>query len=109
MLPDRRASRAKRPPPFGFLKGAALGFVIVLPSVAATVWALAQAGIGDPGLTMMQSIRMTTLFAGTAGVLTAGGVGRLAAHASLLERGRRVALIRATRAQAVAGAGLTLI
>jgi hypothetical protein len=96
MLPDRRAARAKRPPPFGFLKGAALGF-------------LARAGIGNPGISMVESIRMTTLFAGTAGVLTAGGIGRLAAHASLLERGRRVAVVRAARAQAVAGAGLTLI
>src|SRR5687767_15090846 len=103
MLPDRRAARAKRPPPFGFLKGAVLGFVVVIPAVAATVWGLARAGIGNPGITMVVSIRMTTLFAGTAAVLTAGGVGRLAAHASLLEHGRRVAVVRASRAQAVAG------
>jgi hypothetical protein len=58
---------------------------------------------------MAHSIRMATLFTGVAAALTAGGIGRLAAQASTMPRGRREAVIRAARAQAVAGAGLTLI
>jgi hypothetical protein len=87
----------------------AMGFLVVIPAVSLTVWALARLGIGNPGVRMVQAIRMTTLFAGVAAVLTAGGVGRLAAHASLLPGGRRTAVWRAARAQAVAGAGLAVI
>jgi hypothetical protein len=100
---------AKRPPPFGFFKGAALGFIVVIPAVAWTVWVLAKLGLGDPALTMASSIRMATLFTGLPAVLTAGGIGRLAAQASTMPRGRREAVVRASRVQAVAGAGLALI
>lgn len=120
MLPDRREGTplsgvkklgvpAKRRPPFGFFKGFALGVIVVIPSVAATVWLLSRLGLGKPGVTMVQAIRMTTLFAGVAASLTAGGIGRLAADSSLLPGGYRGAVWRATRVQAVAGAGLTLI
>ena len=107
---SRSATKSpKRPPPFGFFKGAALGFIIVIPAVAWTVWVLARLGLGDPALTMARSIRMTTLFAGLPAVLTAGGIGRLAAEASTMPRGRRESVLRASRVQAVAGAGLALI
>jgi hypothetical protein len=116
MLPDRREAAgssgtqpARRRPPYGFFKGFALGVVVVIPTVAATVWFLARLGIGDSTVSMVSAIRMTALFAGLAGCLTAGGIGRLAAFASMSPGGRRTAVIRAARAQAVSGAGLTLI
>jgi hypothetical protein len=114
MLPDRREGTpkvrsipARKRPPFGFFKGFALGVILVIPSVAFTVWALSRLGMGNPTITMVEAIRMTTAFAGLAAALTAAGIGRLAADASLV--GRRTAVWRAARAQAVAGAGLTLI
>ncbi len=105
----RRSVPAKRLPRLGFLKGAALGVVVVLPTVAAGVWVLSRAGIGHPGITMVEALRMATLFAGVAAVLTAGGIGRLAAHASTTAGGLRTAIVRSMRAQAVAGAGLVFI
>ena len=99
----------KRLPPFGFFRGLALGVIVVIPTVAFTVWVLARLGLGKPALTMAEAIRMATLFAGAAAALTAGGIGRLAAQAGASPRGRRDAVVKATRAQAVAGAGLTLI
>jgi hypothetical protein len=70
---------------------------------------LARLGLGDPDLRMADAIRMATLFTGLPAVLTAGGIGRLAAQASTMPRGRREAVLRAVRTQAVAGAGLCLI
>jgi hypothetical protein len=120
MLPDATAARgkpaaprgsapAKRLPRLGFLKGAALGVVVVLPSVAAAVWILARAGIGNPRVTMVEALRMATIFAGAAAVLTAGGIGRLAAHTSITPGGLRASIMRSVQAQAVAGAGLVII
>jgi hypothetical protein len=100
---------AKRPPPFGFFKGVALGFIVVIPAVALAVWVLSWAGVIGRRIAMAEAIRMTTMFAGAAAVLTAGGIGRLAAFSSTLPAGRRGAVVRATRVQAIAGAGLTLI
>jgi hypothetical protein len=116
MLPDRGARRretagpaSKKAPSFGFLKGAAIGIVVVIPSVAATVWLLARFGVGKPGVAWVETLRMATLFAGVAAVITAGGIGRLAANAATAPGGHRTAVVRAARAQAVAGAGLVLI
>lgn len=113
VAPGARAASAadapKRPPSFGFLKGALIGALVVVPLVAVAVWVAARLGIGNRAVTMVQVIRMAALFAGTAGVLTAGGIGRLAAHASTLPGGRRTAIWRASRAQAVASAGLAII
>jgi hypothetical protein len=53
-------------------------------------------------------MRLTAVFAGVAALLTAGGIGRLAAYASV-DGGRRRAMWVAGRAHAVAGAGLVLI
>jgi hypothetical protein len=99
-----------RPPPFGFWKGAAVGAVVILPLVAATVWVLAWAGIGDPTVPWIVDLRFTAIFAGTAAVLTAGGVGRLAAQASVEGAGgiKRAVWI-AARTQAIAGAGLVIL
>lgn len=59
----------------------------------------------------MRILRLTTVFAGVAAVLTAGGIGRLAAHASVdaKQGGRRRAVRVAARAHAAASAGLVII
>jgi hypothetical protein len=95
-------------PRWGFFKGFLTGAVVEVPALAGAVWVLAQLGIGDPDVSFMRIIRLTTVFAGIASVLTAAGIGRLAAHASMLG-GRRRALWVAARAHAIASAGLVLI
>jgi hypothetical protein len=82
--------------------------VIEVPVLAATVWALARLGIGDPDAPFMRIVRLTTVFAGVAAVFTAGGIGRLSAYAAL-EGGRKRAVVAAARAHAVASVGLVLI
>jgi hypothetical protein len=58
----------------------------------------------------MRILRLTALFAGVAAILTAAGIGRLAAHASVENRGGRGEAMRvARRAHAAASAGLILI
>ena len=95
-------------PRWGFWKGLLTGAVIEVPALSATVWALAQLGYGNAEAPVMHIVRLTALFAGTAALLTAGGIGRLAAYASV-DGGRRRAMWVAGRAHAVAGAGLVLI
>jgi hypothetical protein len=99
-----------RPPRFGFWKGLLVGLVIEVPAIAAAVWVLAALGVGDPDVSYMTLLRFTTVFAGLAAVLTAAGVGRLAAYASVQgDGGRRRAAFVAARAHAAASAGLVLI
>lgn len=98
------------PPRWGFFKGLLTGAVIEVPALAAGVWVLARLGIGDPQVGFMRILRLTTVFAGIAAVFTAGGIGRLAAHASVDTVGGRVrAIYIAARAHAAAGAGLIFI
>jgi hypothetical protein len=98
------------PPRWGFFKGLLTGAVIEVPALAAGVWLLARLGIGDRHVPFMHVLRMSAVFAGLAAVLTAAGIGRLAAYASVEKSGgRRRALIVAARAHAVASAGLILI
>ena len=96
------------PAPWGFFKGLLTGAAIEIPALSATVWLLARAGVGDPDAGFMKIMRLTTVFAGIAAVLTAAGIGRLAAYASA-EGGRRRAVMVAARAHAVASAGLLII
>jgi hypothetical protein len=84
------------------------GVAIEVPVLTATVWALAQLGIGNPDVPVMRVMRLTTVFAGAAALFTAGGIGRLAAYASI-DGGRRRAMFVAARAHAAASAGLVLI
>ena len=99
-----------RPPRFGFWKGAAVGAVVVLPLVAAAVWLLARVGIGDASVPWIVDLRFAAIFAGAATVLTAGGVGRLSAQASVEGTGgMRRAVWIAGRTMAVAGAGLVIL
>jgi len=98
------------PPRWAFFKGLLTGAVIEVPALAAGVWALARLGVGDRHAPFMHLLRLTAVFTGLAAVLTAAGVGRLAAHASIDKiGGRRHAMFVAARAHAVAGAGLVLI
>lgn len=107
--PLPRAERLpSAPAPWGFWKGLLTGAAIEIPALSVTVWLLARFGVGDPDVGFMQIMRLTTVFAGVAAVLTAAGVGRLAAHASG-DGGRRRAVFVAARAHAVAGAGLAII
>lgn len=96
------------PAPWGFFKGLLTGAAIEIPALAATVWVLARAGVGDPDAEIMRIMRLTTVFAGIAALFTAAGIGRLAAYASA-EGGRRRAVFVAARAHAMASAGLVLI
>lgn len=98
------------PPRWAFFKGLLTGAVIEVPVLAAGVWLLAHVGVGDPEAPFMRILRLTTVFAGIAAILTAAGIGRLAAYASVERNGGRGRAIRvAARAHAVAGAGLLLI
>lgn len=95
-------------PRWGFWKGLLTGAVIEVPALGATVWALGQLGFGNADIPVMRIMRITAVFAGVAALLTAGGIGRLAAYASV-DGGRRRAMWVAGRAHAVAGAGLVVI
>jgi hypothetical protein len=84
------------------------GVVVEVPALTAAVWVLAQLGFGNAEVPAMRIMRLTTVFAGVAAILTAGGIGRLAAYASM-DGGRRRAVYVAARAHAVASAGLVVI
>jgi hypothetical protein len=84
------------------------GAAIEIPAITAAVWGLAQLGFGNPDVAVMRVMRFTTVFVGVAAIFTAGGIGRLAAYASI-DGGRRRAMFVAARAHAVASAGLVLI
>lgn len=103
--PDRRKT-----PRHGFWKGAAAGLLVVIPASAVTVWLAARVGLLDQDAGLIACLRMALVFAGVAAVVTAGGVGRLAAQASIEGRGGRPrAMMVAARAMAPGGAALTLI
>jgi len=95
-------------PRWGFWKGLLTGVVVEVPALTAAVWVLAQLGYGNADVPAMRILRLTTVFAGVAAILTAGGIGRLAAYASM-DGGRRRAVFVAARAHAVASAGLVVI
>ena len=101
-------SRRKRPQPHAFWKAAALALVTVVPAIALVVWLLAHVGVGNPDAGLIEVLRLTVVFAGPAAVLTAGGVGRLAAQAGAA-RDRRHAAWVGGRTLAVAGAGLVVL
>jgi hypothetical protein len=95
-------------PRWGFWKGMLAGVAVEVPALTAAVWVLAQLGIGNPEVPVMRIMRLTTVFAGVAALFTAGGIGRLAAYASI-DGGRRRAVFVAARAHAVASGGLVMI
>ena len=82
----------------------------MIPASGVTVWLAARVGLLDQDAGLIACLRMALIFAGLAAVLTAGGVGRLAAQASIEGRGGRPrAMLVAARTMAPAGAALTLI
>jgi hypothetical protein len=84
------------------------GIAIEVPAITAAVWGLAQLGYGNPEVPFMRMMRLTTVFVGIAALFTAGGIGRVAAYASI-DGGRRRAMFVAARTHAAASAGLVLI
>jgi hypothetical protein len=98
---------SRLPARWGFSKGLLTGAAIEIPALAAAVWVLSRAGLGGGEMPFMRAIRLTAVFAGIAALLTAGGIGRLAAHAAV--DGRRRAMWVAARAHAAASAGLLVI
>jgi hypothetical protein len=85
-------------PRWGFWKGMLAGVAIEVPALTAAVWGLAQLGIGNAEVPVMRIMRLTTVFAGVAAIFTAGGIGRLAAYASI-DGGRRRAVFVAAGAR----------
>ncbi|MDQ3340800.1 MAG: hypothetical protein M4D80_37050 [Myxococcota bacterium] len=95
-------------PRWAFFKGLLTGAAIEIPLIAATVWLVARLGIGNPDVGFMPVMRLAAVFTGVAALLTAGGIGRLAAYTSV-EKGRRHGILVATRTHAVATAALVVI
>jgi hypothetical protein len=97
-------------PRWGFVKGVLTGAIIEVPAIATAVWLAARLGVGDRDAAFMHVMRMSAVFAGIAALLTAGGIGRLAAYASVDKQGGRWrAVWVATRAHAAATIGLVII
>ena len=98
------------PPRWGFFKGLLTGAVIEVPALAVGVWLLGRVGIGDRHAPFMHLLRLSAVFAGFAAVITAAGIGRLAAYASIEKHGgRRRAMLVGARTHAAAGVALLLI
>ncbi len=102
--------RFQTPPRWGFFKGLFAGSVIEVPALALGVWLLGRVGLTDSRTDPMRILRLTAVFAGVAAVLTAAGIGRLAAWASVdAIGGRRHAIAVAAKAHAVASIVLVII
>lgn len=98
------------PPRWGFFKGLLTGSVIEVPALAAGVWLLGRLHATNPDVDFMRILRLTAVFAGIAAMLTAAGIGRRAAWASVdAVGGRRHAMIVAARTHAAASAALIVI
>jgi hypothetical protein len=95
-------------PRWAFFKGFLTGAAIEIPLIAAAVWLAARLGVGDPNVGFMPIMRLAAVFTGVAALLTAGGIGRLAAYTSV-EKGRKHAIVVAARTHAIATAGLVVI
>lgn len=106
--PNHGKTKGGRPQPYAFWKAALLALLPLIPAIALAVWALARVGVGNPAAGLVEVLRLTVVFAGPAGLLTVGGIGRLAAEAGAA-RGRGHAAWVGARTLAVAGAGLALL
>lgn len=95
-------------PRWAFWKGVITGAAIEIPLIALTVWLVSRLGIGNADVGFMPVMRLAAVFAGVAALLTAGGIGRLAAYTSV-DKGRKRAIIVAARTHAIATAGLVVI
>lgn len=98
------------PARWGFWKGLGAGAVVEIPAISGSVW-LSGWLIGRPAAPFANILRLTALFAGVAALLTAGGIGRLAAYSPISKSrgGRYRAALVAARAHAVASLALVFI
>jgi hypothetical protein len=104
--PPRRQSR--RRPRRGFAKGAAIGALVLIPLLTSIVYIAVRLQHPQEIPTLIEVLRLAGIFAGLPIVITAGGVGRLSAQASL-DGGRPRAAWIGGRTLAIAGAGLVLL
>jgi hypothetical protein len=107
-----RSRYEERQPPRGaFLKGALLGCVIGIPLFAALTYALTLVGMRAVPYSLEHVFFIVAALGGLPLILSAGGVGRLAARASISPRRRPMlgGVFAAARALAVAGLGVVLI
>lgn len=100
--------KKNRPQRFAFWKAGAIALFPLLPAIGLAVWLLARLGVGNPTVGTIEALRLTVVFAGPPALITAGGVGRLAAEAGA-EGGRRHAVWVGARTLGVAGAGLAIL
>lgn len=105
--PSPRTRSGKRRPP-GFAKGAVLGVLVMIPLISLGIWLANRLGIGEVRPTLIGVLRLVVVFAGVPAVVTAGGVGRLAAQASV-DGGRTRAMWMAGSALAFGGIGAIVI
>jgi len=107
---ESRPVLIRLPPPYSFLKGSILGLVVLIPLTALALWLLAQIGIGDRDASYVRIIAFVAVFAGLPAILTAGGIGRVAARTAVApNRGQARAVAVAALDAAVCGAGLVLL
>ena len=78
-----------------------------IPAISAATYLMTYLGPGGP-VGAMEMVRTTTLFTGLPALITAGGLGRLAAHATT-QGTRRAAILHTCAVHAVAGVLLVLI
>lgn len=102
-----RRQRRKRPRR-GFAKGALVGALVVIPLISLAIFGVGQLGLGGARPAMIPALRLVVVFAALPALLTAGGIGRLAAQASL-DGGRPRAMWIGGRTTAVAGVGLAVV
>jgi hypothetical protein len=105
---ESRPVLVRLPPPYAFLKGSILGLVVLIPLTALALLLLAQIGIGDRDASYVTLIAFVAVFAGLPAILTAGGIGRVAARTAIA-RGHARAVAVAALDAAIAGAGLVLL
>ena len=107
---EARPVLVRLPPPYAFLKGSILGLVVFIPLTALALWLLAQIGIGDRTASYVRLIAFVAVFAGLPAILTAGGIGRVAARTAVQSgRGQAGAVAVAALDAAVCGVGLVLL
>ncbi len=96
-------------PRWSFFKGLVVGAIVEVPAFTGALWWLGRQKLLAPS-EFMHLLRLTATFAGVAAVLTAGGVGRVAANASIRGGGGRWrSTYVAAATHGVAGIGLAII
>lgn len=104
--PGTRSEIAKDPAPWAFAKGVLVGGIVEIPALSGATYLLAKLAASQ--VPAMEIVRTTTLFAGLPALVTAGGLGRLAAH-ECARRTRRGAILHTCAVHALAGVLLVLI